>query len=330
MTEQFANAAQSTLAGAISNVATTLTVASAAAFPTTGTFRIIVDSEIMLVTGVAGAVFTVTRGAEGTAAAAHASGATVTGIITAGALTQLKADARANIAAGSIVAAGSSGEPQYNGGGVISTPGNITMGSGFMSLGAAAASVGSLRLGGTAGVFQHIAWWDGTANRDVLRTFSGALLFGDDTGATQLRGATVTLLQSNGLDALKVNGTTDIRSSLPITGDPAYPSPYAGLNGSAPKTLTAAQTYDLLPADYAMSSLEFVSNGANIVRLPAVTTANGTYFKYVQNVSGGGTITVKDVNNVASAAAALTSGQGAWFRVSTGAVKQVTAAFTVA
>ncbi len=102
--------------------------------------------------------------------------------------------------------------------------------------------------------------------------------------------------------------------------------------GSFQKTLTAAQSYDLVAADYANQSLEFVSNGANVVRLPPATTltgATGTYFRFVQNVSGGGTIAVKDTNNVA-AAATLASGAGAWFRVSVGAVKQITAAFTVA
>jgi hypothetical protein len=166
------------------------------------------------------------------------------GTATAATIVNADVSGTAAIAASKIAGAGSSGEPQYNGGGVISTPGNITMGSGFIGLGAAAASAGSLRLGGTAGVFQHIVWWDGAANRNVVRTFSGAILVGDDTGATQLRGATVSLTQSNGLDGFLVNGTTDIRASLPITGDPAYPSPYAvhglGTQAMADANQTAA------------------------------------------------------------------------------------------
>lgn len=71
--EQFANNAQSTLSAAITSGATALTVASAGAFPSVPQFRIIVEDEIMLVTGVSGTTFTVTRGVEGTAAAAHAT-----------------------------------------------------------------------------------------------------------------------------------------------------------------------------------------------------------------------------------------------------------------
>jgi hypothetical protein len=81
--EQYANKAASTLSGAISATDATLTVASASSFPTTGTFRIIVDSEIMIVTAVSGATFTVTRGAESTTAAVHSDGAAVTHVGTA-------------------------------------------------------------------------------------------------------------------------------------------------------------------------------------------------------------------------------------------------------
>ena len=91
-TEQFANAASSTLNGAILAGAGSLVVTSAASFPTVGQFRILVESEIMLVTGVSGTTFTVSRGQEGTTDAGHGNGATVTQILTAGALGQLKAD----------------------------------------------------------------------------------------------------------------------------------------------------------------------------------------------------------------------------------------------
>lgn len=95
MTEQFANKAQTTLNGAITNVATSLVVTSAAAFPGSGTFRLIIGFEILIVTAVAGSTFTVTRGAEGTTAAAHSDLVPVTAILTAGAIAQLKTDAAA-------------------------------------------------------------------------------------------------------------------------------------------------------------------------------------------------------------------------------------------
>jgi hypothetical protein len=84
--EQFANNASSTLNGAINSSVTSLVVTSATGFPTVGNFRLLIDSEIMLVTAVSGTTFTVTRGIEGTAAASHSNGATVTAILTAGSL----------------------------------------------------------------------------------------------------------------------------------------------------------------------------------------------------------------------------------------------------
>ena len=87
MAETFANNAATTLSAATTTTtATTCTVASAAAFPATGTFRIKIDAEILIVTGVSGSTFTVNRGAEGTAAATHASGAAVIHLLTKGSL----------------------------------------------------------------------------------------------------------------------------------------------------------------------------------------------------------------------------------------------------
>ena len=86
MTEQLANKAASSLNGAMLIGDAALTVVSAAGFPATGNFRVIVESELMLVTGVAGAVFTVTRGIEGTAATAHPATAAVTCVVTAASL----------------------------------------------------------------------------------------------------------------------------------------------------------------------------------------------------------------------------------------------------
>lgn len=82
--EQFANNAASTLNGNITSSATTLVVTSASTFPSAPNFRIEIDSEIMMVTGVSGTTFTVTRGYEGTTAASHTSAATVTHVFTAG------------------------------------------------------------------------------------------------------------------------------------------------------------------------------------------------------------------------------------------------------
>jgi hypothetical protein len=87
MTELFANSAATTLSAAITTTAaTSVSVASALGFPVSGNFRIKIDSEILIVTGVAGTTFTVVRGAEGTVAATHASGAAVVHLLTKGGL----------------------------------------------------------------------------------------------------------------------------------------------------------------------------------------------------------------------------------------------------
>jgi len=91
-TEKFVNAASTTLNGTIMPGDLSLVVANAGPFSLTPQFRILVENEIMLVTGVAGTTFTVTRGAEGTTAVSHNNGATVTAILTQGALAQFKDD----------------------------------------------------------------------------------------------------------------------------------------------------------------------------------------------------------------------------------------------
>ncbi|WP_439947179.1 hypothetical protein [Streptomyces sp. BBFR109] len=73
--------AATTLSAAVSTTgATTISVTSASGFPGSGNYNIQVDSEVMTVTGGQGTTtWTVTRGVNGSTAATHASGATVTG-----------------------------------------------------------------------------------------------------------------------------------------------------------------------------------------------------------------------------------------------------------
>ena len=87
----FANAANTTLTASMLAGATSLTVTSSTPFPAVTTaagtqFRVIIDAELFIVTNVTGLAWTVTPGAEGTTQAAHASGATVTAVVTAAAL----------------------------------------------------------------------------------------------------------------------------------------------------------------------------------------------------------------------------------------------------
>lgn len=95
MTEQFANNASSTLNGAINNSTTTIVVTSATPFPTVGNFRLLIGTnpstaEIVLVTGVSGTTFTVLRGQENTSPSSWPDLTTVTHILTAGAVEQIR------------------------------------------------------------------------------------------------------------------------------------------------------------------------------------------------------------------------------------------------
>ena len=96
MAEMLANAASTTLTAAVTPSGTTLTVASSSTFPTTGDYAIVVDgnttnAEIMEVTAVSGNTWTVTRASEpyggSQTAVSHASGGTVTQVLTVQGLT---------------------------------------------------------------------------------------------------------------------------------------------------------------------------------------------------------------------------------------------------
>jgi len=72
-------APQTALAAPVDLASTSVTVASAAGFPTLAPYRVAVGGEVMLVTAGAGTTqWTVTRGLDGTTAGVHSAGATVT------------------------------------------------------------------------------------------------------------------------------------------------------------------------------------------------------------------------------------------------------------
>lgn len=89
MSELFANFAISALAADIDEASTTITVIDASSFPPSGDFRITIELEICMVTGVSGSDFTVERGIEGTTPAVHLTNTVVYHTVTAGALEAL-------------------------------------------------------------------------------------------------------------------------------------------------------------------------------------------------------------------------------------------------
>ncbi|MBS0207499.1 MAG: hypothetical protein JSS27_00960 [Planctomycetes bacterium] len=92
MAEQLVNNGASTLVAAISRAQTTCAIHDASSFPTAGNFRVVVDSELMLVTSVSGNTLTVTRGIEDSVADAHDANAAVVAVMTAGGITQFVAE----------------------------------------------------------------------------------------------------------------------------------------------------------------------------------------------------------------------------------------------
>lgn len=184
-TEQFANKAVTTLFGPIGSGDLTLEVSSAAAFPGSPQFRILIDSEILLVTGVVGTTFTVSRGQEGTSAVAHLNAAVVTLILTAGALTQLKADA-------------------------FTAGGDLTGTATSQTIGALAVTDGKVAAANKDGAA-------GTACMRTLGTGSSQACAGDDSRLSNARAPTTHASSHNsgGGDALDVVGWV-----LRGTGDP--------------------------------------------------------------------------------------------------------------
>lgn len=75
-----------TLNGNITNSATSIVVTAGSVFPSTGNFRLICESEIMLCTARSTNTLTVTRGAEGTSAVAHNTLTPISQVLTLGAV----------------------------------------------------------------------------------------------------------------------------------------------------------------------------------------------------------------------------------------------------
>src|SRR6266498_3931144 len=89
MTEQLANNAASTLNGGIDNVVTSLVVANGTVFPASGNFRILIDTELILVGARSGnTLSSLTRGIEATTATSHSNGVAVTHVLTTAGLLQ--------------------------------------------------------------------------------------------------------------------------------------------------------------------------------------------------------------------------------------------------
>ena len=111
MAETYANSPQDTLNGGIDASTLTVVLNDASEFSSTGTFRIIIESEILRIASRSGNTLTVAaggRGAEGTTAASHSTSTAVAQVLTRDGLQALIAngsvrDTRANLPAASLL-----------------------------------------------------------------------------------------------------------------------------------------------------------------------------------------------------------------------------------
>jgi hypothetical protein len=90
--QQHKNDAQSSLNGTINSSVTSVDVSTGSNFPSSGNFRIIIDSEIMLCTARSSNTLTVVRGRDGTSAASHTNGASVAQIYSSAGIAELFQD----------------------------------------------------------------------------------------------------------------------------------------------------------------------------------------------------------------------------------------------
>ncbi len=86
MSEVLVNNAQNVLANEIDSDTTAIVLVNASGFPVSGTYRIAIDKELMLVAGRSGNTLTVTRGIESTSAVYHPTLSKVAAVLTAAGL----------------------------------------------------------------------------------------------------------------------------------------------------------------------------------------------------------------------------------------------------
>lgn len=175
-TEQYANNPSTTLNGAINNAVTTLVVASATGFSTGGNFRILIDTELLLVTAVSGTTFTVTRGAEGTTAASHVDASAVVQVLTRDSLKGLGAGIILSDVYANLPAAGTEGKVYLptEGGHVLRDDGSAWQGFGPLNK-------------MQPPVDSALAWVNQGANGSIDATASGYILKAVSTGASDCK-----------------------------------------------------------------------------------------------------------------------------------------------
>jgi len=325
----FANAANTTLAAGIAAGAVTLTVASSTPFPAVTTaagtqFRVIIDAELFIVTNVTGLTWTVTPGAEGTTQAAHASGATVTALLTAGAVRgfALVADIV------TVVAAAGAAQTLDAVGGTRTYDQTLSAASCAFTLTGAVA--------GRANVLTVLLRQDTTGGRlvtwPISVLWSGSVTPGLSAGASK----------SDLFSLVSVDGGTSWLGAVAGSGftAPAVPSAPTGLaasNGSSSSTLTwtavtgatpAVTTYNVYRGLATNPTTVLAGAVGNVTTYTDATAVNGTTYFY--RVTAVNAVGESAYSNNASATPAAATGLPVLARTVTDGVTNTTTTITSA
>ena len=307
--EIFANNAQGKLVGAIDAVTTTVVVAANSAgypFPSTGNFRILIDSEIILVenVAVAGTTYTFTncvRGVEvGTTpaavAASHADGVLVVQPYTAASIPQAIEDRIVQIAAGGVTA--SSGTV------VLSNSNNVSFGLAGSVVTASAEALVNVSGGTTSSNVSAFTFsnahnvsfgFDGTNITATAGAAAGSVNFSAGTTSNNL--TAITFSNSNGV-SFGLNGSTitasiappsaaNINLSAGTTSNLSSAFTFANANGVSFGLNAGTLTASIAPVASSLTAIN-VSAGTTSNNLSALTFSNSNGLSFGLN---GSTIT---------------------------------------
>lgn len=235
--------------------------------------------------------------------------------------------------------AGTTGEPQINGGGVFAVPGSMTMGNGFISIGGGTvATTGRMRVSTTSSPF--IAQRNSTNTGDVvvLDGDGQSLYLGSNSslssryGFTNINATTTVSLQINSgtgflnLTSNSGNGIPSLMHNIPSLG---ASSPYSTDGVAVVDAPLSTTTLTLNVAQYSRKIIRITGSWGTprVLVLPGVSTQDQSYEKTivrgdfgatssitVQSSSGGNTLIFPGDANVIAYIMVTPEGiSGSWF-----------------